>query len=167
MLTSWQQLSDDRRSIRLALYERVMALHDQGKSMKAIAAELSISKQTARKFVRAGAFPERAPKARGRTPLDVHRKYIEQRIAQGCQSSRLLARAPGTRLRRQSRSGQSLRRQAALAAAQTVTGPTRCAHDAVSLGQARLRMAGRLEASCRRRAEMRRPRALRAGTLRD
>lgn len=86
-LTWWQQLSDDRRSIRLALYEQVMALHAQGKTMKAIAAELSICKHTVSKYIRAGAFPERALKARGPTPLDAHRDYIEQRIDQGCQSS--------------------------------------------------------------------------------
>lgn len=46
----WQRLSDDRRSIRLALYERVMELHTLGRTMKSIAAELSIAYQTVRKF---------------------------------------------------------------------------------------------------------------------
>ena len=91
-LTWWQQLSDDRRSIRLALYERVMALHAQGMTMKAIAAELSINHHTVSKFVRAGAFPERALKARGPTPLDAHHDYVEQRIAQGCHSPLMIWR---------------------------------------------------------------------------
>ena len=91
-LTWWQQLSDDRRSIRLAQYERVMAMHAQGKTMKAIGAELSICKHTVSKLVRAGAFPERALKARGPTPLDAHRAYIEQRIAQGCRSPLMIWR---------------------------------------------------------------------------
>jgi transposase len=91
-LTWWQQLSDDRRSIRLALYEKVVALHAQGKTMNAIAAELSINNRTVSKFVRAGAFPERALKARGPTPLDAYRDYIEQRIEQGCQSPLMIWR---------------------------------------------------------------------------
>ena len=91
-LTWRQQLSDDRRSIRLALYGRMIALHAQGCTMKAIAAELSISNQTVSKFILAGSFPERALKARGPTPLDAHRNYIEQRIAQGCHSPLLIWR---------------------------------------------------------------------------
>lgn len=50
-LAWWQRLSDDRRSIRLALYDRVMELHTQGRTMKSIAGELAISYQTVRKFV--------------------------------------------------------------------------------------------------------------------
>jgi hypothetical protein len=42
------------------------------------------------KLIKAGEFPERAPRARGPTPLDEHRAYIEARIAQGCHSARLL-----------------------------------------------------------------------------
>ena len=87
-LTWWQRLSDDRRASRFALYEQVVALHAQGHSMNAIALELSISKQTVRKFIRARAFPERALRARGPTPLDAHRDYVEQRIADGCRSAR-------------------------------------------------------------------------------
>jgi hypothetical protein len=71
----------------LALYV-VTALHAQGHSMNAIALELSMSKQTVRKFIHAGAFPERALRARGPTPLDAHRDYVEQRIADGCRSPR-------------------------------------------------------------------------------
>ncbi len=36
-LQAWQRLSDDRRAVRLALYEKVMALHAQGCTMKGIA----------------------------------------------------------------------------------------------------------------------------------
>ena len=85
-LTGWQQLSDDRRAIRLALYEQVMALHAQGKTMKGIGRMLSIDHRTVRKFISGETFPERVARARGPTPLDAHRHYIEQRIEQGCQS---------------------------------------------------------------------------------
>ena len=86
-LTSWQRLSDDRRSIRLALYERVMALRAQGNTMKGIARETGIDHRTVSKFISAGAFPERALKARGATPLDAHRDYVAQRVAEGCTSA--------------------------------------------------------------------------------
>jgi len=69
-LTWWQQLSDDRRAIRLAQYEQVVSLHEKGITQRGIAAQMSMSVQTVRKFVRAGVFPERARKARGPTPLD-------------------------------------------------------------------------------------------------
>jgi transposase len=76
-LQSWQRLSDDRRAARLTLYEKAMELRAQGRSMKRIGRELGIDQRTASKFVSAGSFPERAPRARGPTPLDEHREYIE------------------------------------------------------------------------------------------
>ncbi|WP_116323885.1 MULTISPECIES: ISL3 family transposase [unclassified Cupriavidus] len=91
-LRSWQRLSDQRRATRVALYERVMALRAQGGTLKGIARELSISKATVQKFVHAGAFPERTPWARGPTPLDPYRDYIEERIAQGCRFPDLIVR---------------------------------------------------------------------------
>jgi hypothetical protein len=87
-LAGWQRLSDDRRNARLALYEQVMSLRTQGCTMKAIGRELSIDHRTVSKFVRAGCFPERAARARCVTPLDAHRSYIEDRVAQGCRCPR-------------------------------------------------------------------------------
>lgn len=91
-LLAWQRLSDDRRALRLAQYEKVMALHAQGGTMKGIGRELAIDHRTVRKFIASGAFPERARRARGITPLDAHRDYIEERIAQGCRSPRQIWR---------------------------------------------------------------------------
>jgi transposase len=82
-LLAWQRLSDDRRAARLALYEKVMTLHAQGGTMKGIARELAIDHRTVRNFIVSGGFPERARRARGPTPMDAHRQYIEERIAQG------------------------------------------------------------------------------------
>src|SRR5450631_1936667 len=59
-LRAWQSLSDDRRALRLAQYEKVMALHDQGGTMKGIGRELAIDHRTVRNFIASGAFPERA-----------------------------------------------------------------------------------------------------------
>jgi transposase len=91
-LSAWQRLSDDRRAQRLAQYEKVMALHAQGGTMKGIGRELAIDHRTVRKFVASGAFPERARRARGPTPLDAHRQYIEDRITQGCRCPRQIWR---------------------------------------------------------------------------
>ena len=87
-LRTWQRLSDDRRASRLALYEKVMALHAQGGTMKGIGRELGINHRTVRKFIRSDAFPERAPRPRGPTPLDAYCRYIDDRVAQGCQNPR-------------------------------------------------------------------------------
>jgi transposase len=87
-LLAWQRLSDDRRAARLALYEKVMTLHAQGGTMKGIARELAIDHRTVRKFIISGDFPERAPRPRGPTPLDAHRRFIEERLAQGCRNPR-------------------------------------------------------------------------------
>ena len=83
-LSAWQRLSDDRRALRLAQYEKVMALRAQGGSMKSIGRELAIDHRTVRNFIVSRGFPERARRARGPTPVDAHRQYIEERIAQGC-----------------------------------------------------------------------------------
>ena len=91
-LSAWQRLSDDRRVQRLAQCEKVMALHAEGGTMKGIGRELDIDHRTVRKFVASGAFPERARRARGPTPLDAHRQYIEDRITQGCRSPRQIWR---------------------------------------------------------------------------
>jgi len=91
-LWSWQRLTDQRRASWLELYERVMALHAQGGTMKGIGQELSIDHRTVRNFITAGAFPERAPRARGPTPLDPYLSDIEERIAQGCRFPELIWR---------------------------------------------------------------------------
>ncbi|CAG9165841.1 transposase [Cupriavidus pinatubonensis] len=77
---SWERLSAQRRAKRLALYKQVMALRAQGGTIRGIARELSISAATVQKYVKAGAFPERAPRARGPTPLD--RQGIPRRNSQ-------------------------------------------------------------------------------------
>jgi len=53
--------SSGRRERRLARYAAVQALHAHGKSKRAIALELGISRWLARRLVEADAFPERAP----------------------------------------------------------------------------------------------------------
>jgi transposase len=89
-LRSWQRLSDDRRASRLARYEEVMRRHRQGEGIKFIARAMSLDHRTIRKFIRAGAFPERAPRSRGPSPLDRFRDHIATRVEQGCHNPKLL-----------------------------------------------------------------------------
>jgi transposase len=89
-LRSWQRLSDDRRTSRLAHYEEVMRRHRQGEGVRFIARAMSIDHRTIRKFIWAGAFPERAPRSRGPSPLDPYRDHIAARVEQGCRNPRLL-----------------------------------------------------------------------------
>ena len=89
-LRSWQRLSDDRRASRLARYEEVMRRYRQGEGIKFIARAMPIDHRTIRKFIRAGGFPERAPRNRGPSPLDPYRDHIATRVEQGCHNPRLL-----------------------------------------------------------------------------
>ena len=83
-LRASQRLSEARRAARLARYEEVVRLRQQGHSLKAITHIMSLHYATVRKFVTAGVFPERAPRGHGATLLDPHRAYLEERFAQGC-----------------------------------------------------------------------------------
>jgi transposase len=77
-----------RREKRYARYRQVMELHQKGFSQRAIAETLSINRTTVRKFIRAGAFPERAPHKGGRRSiLEPYIPYIHQRWAEGCDNA--------------------------------------------------------------------------------
>ena len=62
-----QQIS---RINRLARYEQIIALHQQGLSLRAIARQLHISRKVVHRSVRAGTFPERAPTGKRQSKLD-------------------------------------------------------------------------------------------------
>ncbi len=76
---------------RQAWYEEVVDLYRQGKSIAAIAQHLQMSPTTVRKFVYAGAFPERsAHRSRRIVRLEPYLPYLEQRVQQGCENASLL-----------------------------------------------------------------------------
>jgi transposase len=77
-------LTAGARLRRLARYEQVIALHQQGESIIGIARQLHLSRQTVRKFVQADKFPERGRAAHTKSALDPHRAYLERRWAEGC-----------------------------------------------------------------------------------
>ncbi len=71
------------RARRLARYEEVMTLWQQGKSFTAISAQLHMSPTTVSKFVQAGAFPERVPSPRNTGHLTLYLPYLKQRVQEG------------------------------------------------------------------------------------
>jgi transposase len=77
-------LSAGARLRRVACYEPVVALPQRGEHISGIARHLHLSRQTVRKFVQAGRFPERARTAHTRSLLDPYREYLQQRWAEGC-----------------------------------------------------------------------------------
>jgi transposase len=76
---------------RQAWYEEVRDLYRQGKSIAAIAQQLQMSPTTVRKFIYAGAFPERsAHRSRRLVRLEPYLPYLEQRVREGCENANLL-----------------------------------------------------------------------------
>jgi transposase len=80
-------LQQARRARRLGRHEAVVAQHAQGRSLRAIAADLHLSRTTVLRYVRAsqaGGFPERQPRPPRPTPLRRFDGYLRARWAEGC-----------------------------------------------------------------------------------
>jgi len=78
-----QTASQMARLRREARYEDVVALYKQGVPVLRIAEDLHMSRTTVRKFVAAGAFPERATTLRSRSILDPYVPYLQERLGAG------------------------------------------------------------------------------------
>jgi transposase len=78
-----------RRDKRVARYEDVRTLFEQGLSQRAIARKLRLSRKTVGKFVRAEAYPERPQSKEGarKNLLDPYKGYLLLRWQQGCRNS--------------------------------------------------------------------------------
>jgi transposase len=78
-----------RREKRLARYQQVRTLFDQGLSQRAIARKLKLSRATVGKFVQAEAYPEKHYSTGGarRSLLDPYKRYLLQRWQHGCRNS--------------------------------------------------------------------------------
>lgn len=72
------------RTRRLALYERVMALHAKGWSGVAIAREVGLVRQTVMRWIRRGSFPERRVGPPRRRKPARFAAFLAQRWAEGC-----------------------------------------------------------------------------------
>ena len=84
--------SQASRLRRQASYHEVVSLYQQGKSISAIVAQLHLSPTTVRKYVYAGAFPERATHFRRKGQLGSYLPYLERRAQEGCDNASLLWR---------------------------------------------------------------------------
>jgi transposase len=87
-----QQQMVANRDRRLARYEQVVKLHQQGVSQKAIATQLDLCPKTIRRWLRAGQFPERAARRKRVTRLDGYQSYLRQRWQEGCHNGARLWR---------------------------------------------------------------------------
>jgi transposase len=90
-LTSEQQQQAARRSLRLERYEQAVNLYRKGVSQRAIGKQLGLNRETVRRYVRAGEFPERAKRVYS-TLADPFSEYIRQRWDQGCHNAAQIAR---------------------------------------------------------------------------
>jgi transposase len=82
--------SGARRAARLARYEEVCRLHERGWTWSAIGRQVGCDRETVRKWVEQGRFPERQPRPPRRRLVDGYRDYLERRWQEGCQNARRL-----------------------------------------------------------------------------
>jgi transposase len=69
--------SMNRRAKRLARYEQILQLRDSGVGIRAIAKQMGMGRETVKKFLRAGAFPERA-KTRRSSLIDRYKDELRR-----------------------------------------------------------------------------------------
>lgn len=81
-----------KRLRRLRRYEEVVALHAQGLSSAAIAAQVGLCRPTVRKYLQAGSFPEWAPRRTALSPGTRHGEYLRARWQDGIQDATVLWR---------------------------------------------------------------------------
>ncbi len=86
-----ERLQHARREERLARYEQVMALRNQGLSHQAIAELVGVGHSTVSNWLAAETFPERKPREQT-TRLDPYLPYLFQRWSEGCHTIACLFR---------------------------------------------------------------------------
>ena len=86
-LKARQRHSSQRRAFRLARYEKVVRRRQAGEAISVIGRTMDLDRRTVRGFMRAGVFPERAPRAAVPSLLDAHWQYVAARAAEGCRNA--------------------------------------------------------------------------------
>ena len=81
--TRQQAWQPERRQRRLERYEEVIKLYRQGCSQKKISESLHLERKTVRRWIRAGAFPERQSPRRRPTQVQHFTEYLRRRWAEG------------------------------------------------------------------------------------
>jgi transposase len=125
-LTRAQRASAERRERRHDRYLAVQRLHARGGSLRGITRALGVARNTMRRWLRAGHFPECAVRARRRCLVDRFVPHLECRWREGCRNATALwrelrargfrggvgtVRAWATALRRQERSASTAERR--------------------------------------------------------
>lgn len=85
------QRQQERRATRLARYEQVQHLHQQGATAVQIARHLNLARGTVLKFLRADSFPEMAARPRPRQ-IDPYLEYLRERWNAGEHNAQALWR---------------------------------------------------------------------------
>jgi len=78
-----------RRDRRYERYREVVARHQQGESRRQIAAAVGLSRETVRRYLEAGTFPEIARRSNA-APIVGYLPYLQQRWQEGCHNARVL-----------------------------------------------------------------------------
>lgn len=85
--TRQQILQRDRRQRRFERYEEVIELYRQGYSQKKIGIMLHLDRRTVRRWIRAGAFPERQRAWPRPTKVQHFEEYLQRRWGEGCHNA--------------------------------------------------------------------------------
>ena len=72
--------------------KRLYELRGEGLSIRAIARQLGIARNTVRKYLRAPGVPQPAPRPRRPSKLDPYKEYILQRLGEGVENCAVLVR---------------------------------------------------------------------------
>ena len=90
--TKDQLLRQQRRARRLSRYDDVMHLHAQGVSVRQIAQQMGMGRQTVRRYLNHGAFPEIVQRRKMFSILDRWEPYLLERWQPGCHNALQLYR---------------------------------------------------------------------------
>jgi transposase len=82
-----QRQIEQNRARRVAEYEQVRDLHQQGWTMKAISTHMGRHHRTVKKYLEAATFPERPPRRRPPSILDPYKASLRERWQAGCRST--------------------------------------------------------------------------------
>ena len=78
---------EQTRQKRLALYNKVQTLKNDGYTQNEIVRQLGISKAYAHRLVHAKTFPEHSPFPTRKTSVDIYADYLHLRWTEGCQNA--------------------------------------------------------------------------------
>lgn len=91
-LTQTETLRHVKRGKRYERYQVVVDLSQQGVGRRAIARQTGLSRNTVRRYLEVGTFPEQQIRRKRQSMLDPHLPYLQQRWEAGCQNAAQLYR---------------------------------------------------------------------------